>query len=376
MTVEIKEVANRKDLKAFIQFPLDLYRNHPCYVPTLVFDELNTLRQDKNPAFAHCKARYWLAYKDGKLVGRIAGILNTLHIEKWDQHYLRFGWVDFVDDLAVSAALFGQVEKWAAELNLEAVHGPLGFTDMDREAMLVEGFDELGTLAAIYNYPYYPQHMQRLGYVKDVDWIEFEVKVPTEQDERIAKLAEIVQRRYKLRIADIRSKKELLNYAEQLFEVLDEAYNPLYGVVPLSREQVDAYIKQYFGFVTPDFVPIVVDENNRMIAFGIAMPSLSRALQRSRGRLFPFGFLHLLAALRWYDRGDLYLVGVRPEFQGRGVNALLIHHMIAVFNRIGIKKVESNPELETNTLVQGQWKSFEHRQHKRRRVFIKHIDRP
>jgi GNAT superfamily N-acetyltransferase len=373
MTVQMKEVTTLKELKTFIRFPLSLYRNHPCYVPTLVFDDLNTLRRDKNPAFEHCQARYWLAYRDGKVVGRIAGILNRLHIEKWGQNYIRFGWVDFVDDPAVSAALFEQVEGWAAENKMTAVHGPLGFTDMDREGMLVEGFDELGTLATIYNYPYYPQHLEAMGYAKDVDWVEFEVKVPTEPVEKIEKLTEIVKKRYNLRIADFGSKREMLKYADALFDLLDTTYNDLYGVVPLTRAQVDAYIKQYFGFITPDFVPIVLDEHDEMIAFGISMPSLSKALQRSKGSLFPFGFLHFLKALRWNDRGDLYLVAVKPEYQGRGVNAIMIDHMYGVFRRLGIHTIESNPELETNLLVQGQWKYFEHRQHKRRRVYIKQL---
>ncbi len=373
MTIQLKEVVTRKDLNTFVRFPLSLYHNHPCYVPTLIMDDLNTLRQDKNPAFDHCEVMYWLAYKDGQVVGRIAAILNHLHIEKWKQPYVRFGWVDFIDDPEVSAALFGAVEKWAAEKGMSSVHGPLGFTDMDREGMLVEGFDELGTLATIYNYPYYPEHLERLGYSKDIDWMEFEVKVPTGPIERIAKLAELVERRYKLKIADIRNKKELLNYVNELFDLLDAAYMPLYGVVPLTRKQVEAYVKQYFGFIEPDFVPIVLDENGRMVAFGISMPSLSRALQKSRGELFPFGFIHFLRALKWNDHGDLYLVAVRPEYQGLGVNALLMNRMIEVLNRFGIHTVESNPELETNLLVQGQWKYFEARQHKRRRVYIKDI---
>ena len=373
MPVVIKEVTTPKDLKAFVRFPLSLYRNHPHYVPLLEADELNTLRQDKNPAFDHCEARYWLAYKDGQLAGRIAGIFNRLHLETWKQPYLRFGWLDFIDDLEVSAGLFKKVEEWAAELGLSALHGPLGFTDMDREAMLVEGFDQLGTLASIYNYPYYPGHMQQLGFVKDVDWVEFEVQVPDEALDKVAKMSELLQKRYNLHLADFKSKKELLKYVDQLFDLLNTAYLPLYGVVPLTRKQIDAYVKQYFGFINPDFVPVVLDENNRMIAFGITMPSLSHALQKARGQLFPFGFVHLLSALKWNKRADLYLVAVQPDYQGRGVNAILMNRMIEVFRKYGIRTAESNPELETNVLVQGHWKYFEHRQHKRRRVFIKGV---
>ena len=374
MDLQIKEVTTLKELKTFVRYPLSLYRNHPYYVPTLIFDDMNTLRRDVNPAFDHCEARYWLAYRDGKVVGRIAGILNRLHLEKWGQRYLRFGWVDFIDDPAVSGALFRKVEDWALELGMGAVHGPLGFTDMDREGMLVEGFDEMGTLATIYNYPYYPQHLERMGYGKDVDWMEFEVKTPDKPVEKIHKMAEIVKKRYNLRIVEIHSKRQLVErYAPALFDLLESAYSPLYGTVPLTPKQVEAYTKQYFDFLSTDFVPVMVDENDRMVAFGIAMPSLSRALQRSKGSLFPFGILHFLYALRWHDRADLYLIAVQPEYQGKGVNAVLMDYMIEVFRRHGIHTVESNPELESNVPVQGQWKYFEHRQHKRRRVYLKHL---
>ncbi len=374
MTVTIKEVTTLNELKAFIRFPLSLYRGHPNYVPALFFDELNTLRRDKNPAFEHCEARYWLAYRDGRIVGRIAGILNHLHIEKWNERYMRFGWIDFIDDEAVSAALLGAVETWAREAGMDAVHGPLGFTDMDREGMLVEGFDELATLATIYNYPYYPQYLEKLGYAKDTDWMEYEVQVPREPNETIARIADIALRRNKLKLLEVRSKKELLPYAPELFQLLCDEYAHLYGFVALTEKQMDAYIKQYFGFVTPDFVPVVLDQDGRMVAFGITMPSLSKALQKARGELFPFGFIHLIRALKKNERADLYLVAVRSEYQGKGVNAILMDKMQAVFNRIGVTKVETNPELETNANVQGQWKYYEKRQHKRRRCFIKHLD--
>ncbi len=286
---------------------------------------------------------------------------------------MRFGWIDFIDDPSVSEALMRTVEAWAKETGMTAVHGPLGFTDLDREGMLVEGFDELGTLATIYNHPYYPKHMEKLGYMKDTDWMEYEISVPPEPNETIARIADIALRRNKVKILELRNKKELLHYAKELFQLLDDEYNHLYGVVPLTEKQIKAYIDQYFGFVTPDFVPMVMDQNNRMVAFGVVMPSLSLALQKTKGQLFPFGFIYLLRALRKNDRADLYLVAVRSEYQGKGVNAILMNKMHGVFNKLGITKVESNPELETNQNVQGQWKYYEKRQHKRRRVFIKHF---
>ena len=373
MDVQIKEVTTKKDLKAFVNFPFTLYRGNPYWVPNLVSDDLNTLDKEKNPAFETCDARYWLAYRDGKIVGRVAAILNHPHLEKWDQKYMRFGWLDFIDDPAVSEALLKTVEDWAKEKGLVAVHGPLGFTDMDREGMLVEGFDELATMATYYNHPYYPVHMEKLGYIKDIDWVEYEISMPSEPDEKIARMADIVQRRNKLHMAELKNKKELLSYAHELFELLEEEYKKLYGTVPLTKRQVDSYINQYFGFVTPDFIPLVMDENNKMVAFGIGLPSLSKALRKSNGRLFPFGFIQFLQALQKNDRADLYLIAVKSEYQGKGVNAMLMNSMYQTFLKLGVKKIETNPELETNHLVQGQWKYFETRQHKRRRVFIKHV---
>jgi len=374
MNLQIKEVTTHKELKSFIHFPFELYRGNPYWVPTLLFDELNTLRRDKNPAFEHCEARYWLAYQGDRIVGRVAAILNRPHIEKWGQRYMRFGWIDFIDDPSVSEALMKTVETWAKETGMIAVHGPLGFTDLDREGMLVEGFDELATLATIYNHPYYPKHLEALGYVKDTDWMEYEITVPPEPNETIARIADIALKRNKLHLLEIHNKKELLLHAKELFQLIDDEYKYLYGSVPLTEKQVEVYIKQYFDFVTPDFVPMVMDQNNRMVAFGVVMPSLSLALQKSKGQLFPFGFIHLLRALKKNDRGDMYLVAVRSEYQGKGVNVIMMDKIHRVFNKLGITKVETNPELETNQDVQGQWKYYVKRQHKRRRVFIKHIN--
>jgi len=323
MTITIKEVISHKDLDAFIRFPVKLYQGNPYYVPSMLFDERNTLRRDRNPAFEHCQVKYFLARKDKRIVGRVAAILNQRHIEKWGQKYLRFGWLDFEDDPQVSSALLGAVETWARSSGMAAVHGPLGFTDLDREGMLIEGFDELATLSTNYNYPYYPRHMEDLGYLKDTDWVEYEMAVTPEPNPTIARIANISLRRYNLHLAEVKGKKELLKYAGDLFDLLDEAYAHLYGTVPLTRQQVDAYIKQYFSFVQPDFVPLVFNEQNKLVAFGITLPSLSRALQKSRGLLFPFGFLHMLKALHTYDLFDLYLVAVRKDYQNKGVNAVL-----------------------------------------------------
>jgi GNAT superfamily N-acetyltransferase len=373
MAVHIKEVTTDKELKAFIRFPFSIYRNNPYWVPTLFSDETNTLRRDKNPAFEYCQARYWLAYKDGRLAGRIAAILNQRYIDIWGNRYLRFGWIDFIDDPDVSAALLGAVETWAREAGMEAVHGPLGFTNMDHAGMLVDGFDELATMATIYNHPYYPQHLEQLGYGKDTDWVEYEILGPFEPVEQIARIARISLKRNKLRLLHTSDKKELIPYAWQLFQLYNEAYRQLYGAVPLTERQIDAYIEQYLGIISPEFVPVILDEQEQMVAFGIVMPSLSRALQKARGRLFPFGFIHLLKALKKNNRGDLYLIAVKSEYQGKGVNAIVMDHIHRLFIAKGITRIETNPELETNANVRGQWKYYEKRLHKRRRCFIKRL---
>jgi GNAT superfamily N-acetyltransferase len=334
---------------------------------------MNTLRKDRNPAFEHCQARYWLAESNGEIVGRVAAIYNQLHIEKWGQRYLRFGWIDFYDDPEISKTLLQTVEEWALELGLEAVHGPLGFTDLDREGMLIQGFDELATLATNHDQPYYSEHLIRLGYEKDIDWLEHEISIPESLDERVTRIAEIARKRYKLRLLEAKNKNQMLPYAPELFEILNEAYDHLYGTVHLTDKQIDAYVKQYFGFVIPDFVPVILNENDRMVAFGITMPSLSRALQKGKGRLFPFGFIHLLRALNKPDRIDMYLGAVRREYQGKGINAILMQALYQAYKKHGIKSIHANPQLETNSPILNQWKFFEVRNHKRRRVFIKHL---
>jgi len=367
----IKEVTTLKELRTFIRYPKQLYKGNPYWVPTLFMDDYETLRRDKNPAFDHCEAKYWLAYQDGKLVGRVAGIVNKLYKEHWGVNYGRFGWIDFIDDPDVSKALLDTMEAWVKSFNVEAVHGPLGFTDMDREAMLVEGFDQLGTMVGFYNHPYYREHLEQLGYTKAVDWVEYEITVPKEPVEAISKVAEAAMKRSNLHILKVKKKKDILKYAPQMFAVFNEAYEDLYGVVPLTEKQIGLAIKQYFGMIIPDFAPFVINEQDQLVGFGITMPSLSNALRKSGGELLPFGFIHLLKAMNKNDRADLYLIGVKEEYRGKGVNAILMDHMLKTFQKRGITKVESNPELETNSLVQTQWKYFEKRQHKRRRVFIK-----
>ncbi len=374
MEIAIKEVASSRDMKKFISFPYKLYAGSKYWVPPLRFDEMNTLRKDKNPAFDFCEAKYWLAHKDGKIAGRIAGIINTRYIEKWKNKYARFGWIDFIDDESVSKLLLDKVENWARENGMEAIQGPLGFTDLDYEGMLIEGFEELGTLATIYNYSYYPKHLEKYGYTKDIDWVEFEIKAPKEVPEKINRIANIALERSNLRVLKVKKSKDLLPYAKDMFNVLNVAYRDIFGFVPLTDKQVDLYVKQYFGFIRPEYISIVLDKNDRVAAFAITMPSLSKALQKSNGRLFPFGFIYILKAMKKNNLIDLYLIGVLPEYQGKGVNSILIKELAKIFISKKIAKTETNVELENNYKVQAQWKFFEKRQHKRRRCYIKYLN--
>ncbi len=371
MSLSIKEVSKGKQLKDFVNFPYQLYKGNSFFVPPLRFDEMATLRKDKNPAFDYCEARYWVAYQDGKIVGRIAAILNHAFIEKWKKNYLRFGWIDFVDDKKVAEALLAQVENWAREKKMEAVHGPMGFTDLDHEGMLVEGFDQVGTLATIYNYPYYSKYLEELGYQKDADWVEYLIKIPKRVPENLERIAELVKKRCQLQVMKLRKPKDTLPYSKEIFQLINTTFADLYGVIPLTERQVNYYTRQYFSFIKTDFVSLVADHEGKLAAFGITMPSLSAALQKANGRLFPTGILHLLKAMRTNTIIDLYLVTIRPDLQGKGVNAILMNELTRSCIRHGIQFAESNPELEKNSKVRALWEYYETRQHKRRRCYIK-----
>ncbi len=374
MSVEIRKVERPSDLRRFIDFPLRLYRNNPHYVPAPRLDEVRTLRKDKNPAFEFCEAEYWTAWRNGKMVGRIAGIINHRAIEKWSKAWARFGWIDFIDDIEVSSALLGTVEKWAIAKGMAAVHGPLGFTDLDREGMLIEGFDEMATIATIYNYPYYPEHLEKLGYKKDTDWLQFQIFTPKEIPEKVLRVTEILAKRSGVHLYEWTDKKVIVEkFGKQLFSLIDQTYSELYGTSPLSERQVDTYIKQYLGFVDPRFTKILVDNNEQLIGFGISMPSLSNAFIKSRGRLFPFGWLYVLRALKHPQIVDLYLVAVKPEYQARGVLAIVMNEMQRSALEAGVEYAETNLELEDNIKVQSIWKDYPKRQHKRNRVYKKDI---
>lgn len=377
MAVTIKKVTTKRELKRFIRFNYELYKGNPYSVPDLYDDMLNTFNRRKNAAFEFCEAEYFLAYKDGQLVGRVAAIINNRANQTWGKKEVRFGWIDFTDDAEVSEALIRTVEQWGKERGMTHIVGPLGFTDMDAEGMLIEGFDQLGTMATIYNYPYYPQHMERMGFVKDADWVEFKIYVPDAIPEKHLRISQLVQRKYNLKIKKYTSGKKIAqDYGQAIFGLINEAFAPLYGYSALSQRQIDQYVKMYLPILDLRMVTLVTDADDQLVAVGISMPSLSRALQKSHGRLLPFGWYHLLKALYFKRRShvlDLLLVAVKPEYQNKGVNALLFSDLIPVYRQLGFEYAESNVELEQNGKVQAQWEYFKTEQHKRRRAFIKEI---
>lgn len=373
MSVEIKKVTTKSELKRFIRFNYEFYKDNPYSVPDLYDDMLNTFSPKKNAAFEFCEADYFLALRDGKIVGRVAAIINRRANETWNRKTVRFGWIDFIDDMEVSTALIDTVKQWGKERGMTEIEGPLGFTDMDAEGMLVEGFDQLSTMATIYNYPYYPQHMERLGLSKSADWVEMKIYVPDAIPEKHRRISEIIARRYNLHIRKLKSKKEVRQsgVAHDIFRLINDAYTPLFGYSRMTERQIDQYVKMYVPVLDLRMVSIVENEQNEIVAVGISMASLSRALQKAKGRLLPFGWYHLLKALMWKRPKvlDLLLVAVRPDYQGKGVNALLFTDLIPVYKELGFEYAESNPELEMNENVQNQWQYFKTEQHKRRRCF-------
>lgn len=373
MSVEIKKVTTKSELKRFIRFNYEFYKDNPYSVPDLYDDMLNTFSPKKNAAFEFCEADYFLALRDGKIVGRVAAIINRRANEKWNRKTVRFGWIDFVDDMEVSTALIDTVKQWGKERGMIEIEGPLGFTDMDAEGMLVEGFDQLSTMATIYNYPYYPQHMERLGLSKSADWVEMKIYVPDAIPEKHRRISDIIAKRYNLHIRKLKSKKEVRQsgVAHDIFRLINDAYTPLFGYSRMTERQIDQYVKMYVPVLDLRMVSIVENEQNEIVAVGISMASLSRALQKAKGRLLPFGWYHLLKALMWKRPKvlDLLLVAVRPDYQGKGVNALLFTDLIPVYKELGFEYAESNPELEMNEKVQNQWQYFKTEQHKRRRCF-------
>ena len=373
--VSIVEVTTKAQLRRFVDYPNQLYKDVPQFVPATYGDDLADWDRSKNPAFSYCDARCWLAERDGEIVGRIGAIRSRKANEKWGVNRMRFTQTDFIDDPEVSAALFAVVEDWARELGCAAVHGPLGFTDMDREGMLVEGFDRRSCFFTYYNYPYYIDHMTALGYVKDVDWIEELITVPTDEKiiRRWEKLSDFVLKRNNLHIVEPKNRLAYLPLLKPFFDLVNVAYAPLYGTVELTDKQIKRYSGKFAPLVNPNLAFFIMDEHEDMVAMGVAAPSIAEALKKSRGKYFPTGWIDLLKAFRKNDTIDLLLIAVRPDYQKKGVNAMILYHAMLGCFKLGIKEAETGPMLETNEKVQSQWKDFDIEQHKRRRCFIKKL---
>lgn len=379
--IEIKKVESKKDLKTFIDFHYDLYEGNEYDVPNLFSDEMNTLSKDKNAAFEFCEAEYYLAYKDGKLAGRVAAIINHKANNKWGKKSVRFGWIDFIDDREVSKALLDAVEKYGREKDMEDVVGPLGFTDMDPEGMLVWGFDQLGTMPTIYNYAYYPEHIEALeGFEVDNKYVEFKIMVPNEVPEKYAKIAMMIEKRYNLHVRKL-TKKDIFQggMGQKIFDLINDTYKDLYGYSELSQKQIDQLIKSYLGFLDFNLITCIedwTDGEHKLIGVGITMPSLAHALRKCRrGRLLPFGWFHVLRAIKMHKTNivDLLLIGILPEYRAKGANALLFADLIPWYQKYGIEWGETQVELETNAGVQGQWGALTPVMHKRRKCYKKII---
>ena len=374
--VEIREVRTKGERRRFVNYVNILYKDVPQFIPALYGDDLTDWDPKQNPAFAYCEAKCFLAYKDGKIVGRIGAILSRLANEKWGLNRMRFTQVDFIDDYEVSAALFKAVEDFAREKGCEEVHGPLGFTDLDREGMLIEGFDRKSMFITYYNHPYYREHLERLGYDKDVDWVEFLIDIPYDERTvtRLDKLAERVMRYSNLHVAQLQSRRDYKPWVEKVFRLINEAYRELYGTVPLSEAQIRRYADKFIPLINPELACFVADDQDNLVAFGVSAPSMADALKKSNGRLFPLGWMRVLRALKVNDTLDLFLVAVTEEYRNKAVNAIILNHVLKGAQKMGIRVAETGPQLETNEKVQHQWNFFHTTQHKRRRCFVKRLD--
>ena len=366
--IDVVEISTRNDLKRFVDFSFKLYGQNPNWTPPIIKEEIDTLDQTKNPVFKNAKAHYFLAFKDEVIVGRIAVMINWIEVKKLKKKKVRFGWFDVIDDINVTKALMDKVHAIGLENGMEFLEGPVGFSNMDKAGMLVKGFEESNTMITWYNAPYYYEHFKKLGYKDLAVWVEYEITLKSfeESPEKIKKFSELMLQRYKLKILDFKSKKQIIPYVEKMFVLLEETYGKLQTFVPIQKEQIKQYKEKYFRYINPEFIKCITGKDDELIAFCITMPSFTKALKKANGKMFPFGFLHLLKALYFNYRASFYLIGVHPKFQNKGVTAIIFNEMQKSFNKHGYHIVETNPELDENSSIQNLWKNYEHRQHKKR----------
>lgn len=377
MPVTVKRVENARDLRKFNDFPVKLYKDMPTFVPSLRMDEVDTLSPKKNPAYEFSDAALFLAYKDGVVAGRVAAIVNFRANDKWHHDEVRFGWFDFIDDIEVSKALLEAVEAFGLERNMKTITGPLGFTDFDPEGMLIEGYDQLSTMALHHNWPYYRDHMEKLGYRKEIDWLEYKITIPEEVPEKYDRVSAIVAEKYGLHVRKLNKRDvKKLGLGYKLFDLINETYSELYNFTILPQKMIDKYVGFYLGVIDLKFVTVVEDENGEMVGFGITMPSITRALKKCNGRIFPLGWFYILRSMyfKYEENVEMLLIGIKPEYRKKGVNALIFADLIPRFIEAGFKYAETNAELENNYSVQAQWFDLEYEQRKRRRVFIKDLN--
>ncbi|WP_268222937.1 GNAT family N-acetyltransferase [Sinomicrobium oceani] len=373
--ITIKEVKKTGELKDFVKFPFKLYKGSPYWVPPIIREEMATFDKTQNPSLESADVWLFLAYRDHKIVGRIAVIINHIEVEQQQKKKVRFGWFDVIDDIEVTKALLAKVAEIGKQHGLEYLEGPVGFSNMDKAGMLTEGYEKLSNMSTIYNYPYYPEHFRQLGYEKGAVWVEYLIRIPDIVPDKVEKLADIVLKRYDLKLLQFKSSKELVEYADGMFDLMNRSFKDLQSFVPIQQSEVEQYKKKYLKFIHPDFVKFIVDKEGKMVAFSITMPSFSKALQKANGKLFPFGFIHILRAMKKSKSATLYLIGVEPKYQNKGLTAIIFNETTKIFQKRGLKYVESNPELEENIAVQLLWKHYEgSHPHKHRVTWRKQLD--
>ena len=367
--IKIKQVLNSSDLELFIKFPMELYKGNPYYVPPLINEEKSIWMKEENPALQYSEAAQFLAYKGENIVGRIAVMINHKEEKELGIRKVRFGWLDFINDIEVSKSLINTAIEYANSKGISKIEGPMGFTNLDKAGMLTKGFDKLATMIGIYNFDYYPKHMEQLGLVKEKEWVEFEINFPDTLPDKVEKFSKLIAEKYELELVKFKAKKDILPLVDSMFKLLDDTYKNLSTYTPITEEQIKHYKEKYFKFIDKDYIVCIKDKSGSLISFAITMPSYSKALQKAKGKLFPFGWWHLLNAGKKNDRANFYLIGIHPQYQKRGVTAIIFKEIYETFKKKGVKFLETNPELEENASIQALWQDYNPINHKRRRTY-------
>ena len=373
--IVIKEAKTKAEYLAFVKFPYSLYKENPNWVPPLINDEIETIDPDLNPVYQNANASFFLAYQDEKIVGRIAAIVNWIEVKEIKKSKVRFGWFDVIDNIDVTKSLIDCVIKFGKDQNLESIEGPLGFSNLDKAGLLIKGYEEQNTMITLYNHPYYSEHLKKLGFNEAAKWVEYEIKIDDFESspEKVKRFSKLIMERYNLTLLNFKNRKAIIPYVDQMFELLDKTYDKLQSYVPIQDYQIENYKKRFLKFVNPDFIKCIIDQQGKLICFSITMPSFTEALKKVNGKLTLFNSIHILKAMYFNKRASFYLIGVRPDYQNKGITAIIFNEMQKLFNKQNINIVETNPELEENTAIQKLWKNYEHRLHKRRATFSKKI---